>query len=305
MNMRIVNLPALACLLQLAATPASAVGAESHPAVEGVFGLDRVEQPGAIAFWTPLEPGQVLTGFSWFNNDGSVPFSQVKALAAECDRPELLSNATVVGGEVLGGDSAWSHYVFETPLASTEAGLYVILNLPVGGSCSHAGAGGGAGVGYTLGDGRRQCWFTVGDEPWEALGGEFQMAVVCEKSVDKAANALRVGRAVAGSPAELGQNQGELPPPAAEVSVRAYPNPFNPQVEIVMALAQDTDVTASVYDVSGRLVRALVSSRLAAGEHRWTWDGRDGDGRKSPSGVYLTRIAAGAEVQTIRLTLLQ
>lgn len=310
MNLRIQGATALVLLLVVAPCPARSAGAEALPVVSGVFGLDRVEQSAAIAFWTPLEPGQVLTGFSWFNNDGSVAFPQVKALAAECDRPDLLENATVVGGVVQGNDGAWSRYEFETPLASTEAGLYVILSLPAGSICTGEGRGGGAGVGYTAGDGRRQCWFTVGNEPWEALSGEYMMAVTCEKSADKtagkAADFLLVGRGGLASGTEsTAENQDIAPAPALAGTFRAYPNPFNPEVEIVFGLANDDEVSASVYDIRGRLVRSLASARLAAGEHRWTWDGRDDAGRKAPSGLYLARVVAGATSSAIRITLVQ
>ncbi|MBK7772505.1 MAG: hypothetical protein IPI48_18835 [bacterium] len=61
--------------------------------------------------------------------------SQVKALAAECDRPDLLENATVIGASS-GVTMRLSHYEFETPLASTEAGPYVIPE-PAGGQHLH------------------------------------------------------------------------------------------------------------------------------------------------------------------------
>ena len=87
--------------------------------------------------------------------------------------------------------------------------------------------------------------------------------------------------------------------------LNAYPNPFNPQVEIVYALEQRGQVTVSVYDLRGGLVRTLCSEWLDTGEHRWTWDGRDGSGRGAPSGVYFASIATGGAVQSVRMTLVQ
>ena len=175
------DMATLAVLVALVVASVGTATGESYPAVTGVFGLDRVEQDAAIAFWTPLAAGEALTGFSWFNNDGTVAFPQIRAVAADCDRPELLQHATVVGSAVQGEDGAWSRYEFATPLVSTESGLYVILSLPPGSVCTRSGHGGGAGVGYTPGGGLRQCWFTAGDEPWEALTGEYKMAVVARR----------------------------------------------------------------------------------------------------------------------------
>ncbi len=292
-----------ALLLALVLVPGGWARADSYPAVTGIFGLDRVEQDAAIAFWMPLAAGESLTGFSWFNNDGSVTFPQIRAVAGDCDRPELLQCATVVGGTVQGGDSAWSRYEFSTPLASTESGLYVILSLPAGSVCAAPGSGGGAGVGYTAGDGSRQCWFTVGDEPWDSLAGEYRMAVVCETTADKRQQALRVGRSPTAPVLDLAGHGTVKPAPVTALTV--HPNPFNPQVEIVYALPRRGQVTVSVYDMRGSLIRSLCTESLEAGEHRWTWDGRDDAGRGAPSGVYFARIVTGSDVQSVRMTLVQ
>ena len=68
-------------------------------------------------------------------------------------------------------------------------------------------------------------------------------------------------------------------------------------VEARFVLPQDAEARLSVFDVSGRRVRTLSLGRLAAGEHRLTWDGRDAAGRTGPSGVYLVRLESGAMVR--------
>ena len=45
--------------------------------------------------------------------------------------------------------------------------------------------------------------------------------------------------------------------------------------------------TLAIYDVSGRLVRRITGD-LGAG---FVWDGRDGEGRPVPAGVYVHRVA--------------
>jgi hypothetical protein len=297
------GMASLALLVALVLASGRWAWADSYPPVTGIFGLDRVDQDAAIAFWMPLAAGESLTGFSWFNNDGTVTFPQIRAVAGDCDRPELLQYATVVGGTVRGGDSAWSRYEFSTPLASTEAGLYVVLSLPAGSVCAWTGQGGGAGVGYTAGDGRRQCWFTVGDEPWDSLAGEYRMAVVCETTADKRLQALRVGRTPTEPIVDPAGPATDVPMPVRALSV--HPNPFNPQVEIVFAMPQRGQVAVSVYDMRGSLIRTLCNESLEAGEHRWTWDGRDEAGRGAPSGVYFARITTGSNVQSVRMTLVQ
>jgi hypothetical protein len=73
--------------------------------------------------------------------------------------------------------------------------------------------------------------------------------------------------------------------------VRVVPNPFNPRTEIHFSLGQADDVTVSVYDVAGHLVRTLHRGHLPSGEHALRWDGNDDRGRELASGVYFTRIA--------------
>jgi len=79
----------------------------------------------------------------------------------------------------------------------------------------------------------------------------------------------------------------------------AYPNPFNPQTKIAFAVpAGGAHVRLDVFDVSGRLVKRLVSGELEAGRHAVTWSGDDRDGRRVASGTYFYRLSAGDFVRT-------
>lgn len=83
------------------------------------------------------------------------------------------------------------------------------------------------------------------------------------------------------------------------------PNPFNPQTSIRYQLAVDGPVTLRVFDAAGRLVRTLVDERQTRGSHEVTWDGRDGDGQRAASGVFLCRLEAGGLTRMTRMTLLK
>ena len=52
----------------------------------------------------------------------------------------------------------------------------------------------------------------------------------------------------------------------------------------------DALVVLSIYDVSGKLVRTLVSRRLPAGRYTKAWDGRDANGGNVASGIYFYRL---------------
>jgi hypothetical protein len=86
-----------------------------------------------------------------------------------------------------------------------------------------------------------------------------------------------------------------------QYSLSAYPNPFNPTTALLFSLPQSNRVDLSVYDMSGRLVRHLLSDQAyPPGEHRFTFDGSN-----LPSGIYLARVQAGEFVKTQKLLLLK
>ncbi len=93
--------------------------------------------------------------------------------------------------------------------------------------------------------------------------------------------------------------------PAAATLVSGHPNPFNASTTIICTLARGGRVDLAVHDVTGRRIRTLVSSRLAAGPHHVRWDGLDDRGAPAASGVYLVRLRTAAESRTFKLTLLR
>ncbi len=96
------------------------------------------------------------------------------------------------------------------------------------------------------------------------------------------------------------------PVPTALVLNGNFPNPFNPSTEIGFGLPTATSVTLTIYGVSGRVVRRLVTgSRMEAGTHAVRWDGRDDAGRVVPSGVYVYTLVADEETLRRRMLLLK
>lgn len=276
-----------------------AAAATAGPAaVDGVFGLAPVTDTAAMAVWVPLESGESISGVAWYNNDGSQVFPELLAVAGDAGEPAVLEAAVVVGQNVAGTTLGWSQWTFAQPLGSATPGLFLIFRLPVGGEFVTEGEG--AGLGYTLGDGQVRCWLSVDEGKWDMLSPEFQMAVEPIMNDDKSGGVLVLEGGGAYSLAG-----GNDQPVATTAALRAAPNPFNPQTEISFTLPQAGDVELTVFDVRGRQVRSLLAAELPAGSHAVTWDGRDGDGRAQPSGVYLALLKAGEVRLTRRLTLVQ
>ena len=61
----------------------------------------------------------------------------------------------------------------------------------------------------------------------------------------------------------------------------------------------------SIFDVSGALVRTLVSGEQTAGEKSVTWDGRSDSGNRMASGVYFYRLTTPDFTDTRKMVLLK
>jgi hypothetical protein len=93
--------------------------------------------------------------------------------------------------------------------------------------------------------------------------------------------------------------EGDVPGsrlPEALFLSQNYPNPFNPATTITFSVPGDEGenpkTTLALYDLRGRRLRILVDASLPAGKHVVIWDGRDENGERVPSGVYLCRLSA-------------
>lgn len=83
------------------------------------------------------------------------------------------------------------------------------------------------------------------------------------------------------------------------------PNPSNPSVRIPFDVAEAGTLRLEVFDGSGRLVTVLVNEHMERGSHAVRWDGRDANGKASPSGAYIVRLTTGNESLFQRAILLK
>lgn len=78
--------------------------------------------------------------------------------------------------------------------------------------------------------------------------------------------------------------------------LKVYPNPFNPETNIIFSLARDSCVRLKVYNIRGQLVRTLIEETLPAGEHLFLWNDRDGKNSSVSSGVYFLSFLVDEEI---------
>ena len=98
--------------------------------------------------------------------------------------------------------------------------------------------------------------------------------------------------------------------PTENLLLQNYPNPFNPETWIPYQLSEDTSVSISIYDTTGRLVRTLSLGLQSAGfynsrEHAAYWDGRNALGERVASGIYFYQLTTPSFQQTRRLVIVK
>ncbi|MBC8216437.1 MAG: T9SS type A sorting domain-containing protein [Candidatus Marinimicrobia bacterium] len=103
----------------------------------------------------------------------------------------------------------------------------------------------------------------------------------------------------------LGSNLYDFAHPEAFRLLKNYPNPFNPTTVIRYQLPVISEVQLTVYDLMGRVVRELVSSKKPAGTHNIIWNDTDAHGQPVASGMYLYQLKTDTFMKTKKLVLLK
>ncbi len=107
------------------------------------------------------------------------------------------------------------------------------------------------------------------------------------------------------SAVEAAINEQMTTAPASYKLYQNYPNPFNPATTIAYDLSSPAYVNLVIFDITGRKIRTLQSGYREAGSYQVIWDGRDDEGKRAASGIYLYRLQADKFTQTRKLMLLK
>ncbi len=89
-------------------------------------------------------------------------------------------------------------------------------------------------------------------------------------------------------------------PDGYELTVRNYPNPFNPTTTISYTLPSASRVQLAVYDLSGKRIASLVDGRQNAGAYDVQFDASS-----LPSGTYFYRLATEQQTITGKMLLIK
>ena len=90
----------------------------------------------------------------------------------------------------------------------------------------------------------------------------------------------------------------QSPVPETTALLANYPNPFNPETWFPYQLSKPSDVSITIYDIRGRVVRELKLGHQTVGVYQNRsraayWDGKNKFGESVASGVYFYRLTAG------------
>ena len=88
-------------------------------------------------------------------------------------------------------------------------------------------------------------------------------------------------------------------------SSKAYPNPFNPYVNISYELPNSENVTVNIVNLLGQNVKTLVNSIHSPGSYTYTWNGKDEKGLDVNSGMYFAIINYESGRSILKITYLK
>ncbi len=97
-------------------------------------------------------------------------------------------------------------------------------------------------------------------------------------------------------------NEETVPHP--DVQLFNYPNPFNPETNIVFNLPEDGDVQLDIYNIKGQKIKSLIYDQLSFGQHSVVWDGKDSNDKQVGSGIYLYKLNLNGNTEVVNKCLL-
>ena len=93
--------------------------------------------------------------------------------------------------------------------------------------------------------------------------------------------------------------------PDAFKLLKNYPNPFNASTVIQYSVVEPGFIFLEIYDIRGRKIKTLSSTKHVPGTYTVIWDGKDDNHQTVPSGVYLSSFQLNNKNYSSRLVLLR
>jgi hypothetical protein len=223
----------------------------------------------------------VVTKFKIYVNS-SEAFDNVRLVPDMGGVPDFTNPYDAITGPLNSSPPGWIIENFDTTMTSISSPnpLWLVAQFASGQS--------GPGIANDSSNSNFNSYWTSDLSGWNlSTSGNWQMRIVHSTSV--------------------GVEENEVSPNTIPHLVlhQTRPNPITSSAEILYQVPVKGEVSLTVYDISGSLVKTLASGIVDAGEHRVTWDGKDARGKETSSGLYFYRLIAGDLTSTRKLVLLR
>ena len=93
--------------------------------------------------------------------------------------------------------------------------------------------------------------------------------------------------------------------PTAYLLLKNYPNPFNPETNILYSIPQRDKVMLTIYDALGNEVVNLINNEIDTGDHAIVWNGRNDKNLKVTSGIYFAKLITSNQFKVIKMMLMK
>ena len=93
--------------------------------------------------------------------------------------------------------------------------------------------------------------------------------------------------------------------PTAFSLSKAYPNPFNPVVNIDIEIPNESEMEFYIYNLLGNLVFKHNESFKEAGKYQFRWNGLSNNGTNIPTGIYIIAMRYDSKIHTQKITFLK
>ena len=98
----------------------------------------------------------------------------------------------------------------------------------------------------------------------------------------------------------------EQPPILNEFNIgKAYPNPFNNNIEIPIQIDRPNMYEAEIFNTNGHSIIKLFNEIIEPGSHSFTWGGKNKYGNIVPSGTYFLVVSNGQVSNKQKILLLK
>jgi hypothetical protein len=167
----------------------------------------------------------------------------------------------------------------------------------------HIEAEGDAKSMFLNGNPQYYCAVSYDQGDYRTIGSSFEFGGITDDDFTRDDYMIRILDffGIDGVWTSTGENIGE----STMNDLSVAPNPFRDNVTIRFIIDKSTWASVEVYSLNGSKVDEITSGHFDRGEHMFTWDGTDMEGRELPPGIYFLNLRAQELLFTRKVVVLR